>query len=57
MYTLSIISNYIILIAFLIGIKEVTIIIMMIKSFIFYDFYNYIISEILDDSLKKLIKI
>lgn len=56
MYTLSIISNYIILIAFLIGIKEVTIIIMMIKSFIFYDFYNYIISEILDDSLKKINK-
>lgn len=55
-YTLSIISNYIILIAFLIGIKEVTIIIMMIKSFIFYDFYNYIISEILDDSLKKINK-
>lgn len=55
-YTSSIISNYIILITFLMGINEVTIIIMMIKSFIFYDFYNYIICKILDNSLKEINK-
>lgn len=55
-YILSIISMYISLVPLLVGVKEVAIIIIMIKGFIFYDFYNYIISKVLDDSLKKINK-
>lgn len=55
-YILSIISNYISLIAFLEGFQEISTIYMMIKSFTFYDFYNYVISKILDDSFNEINK-
>ena len=53
-YIFSIISNYINIAALLLGAKEIIIITMMIKNIILYEFYNYIISKVLEDSLKKI---
>lgn len=53
-YMVSILMYYIGLTCLIIGYKEITEIIIFIKCITFYKFYNYIISKVLDSSLKKI---
>lgn len=53
-YMVSIIINYVGLIALLKGNEKIAVFIIIIKCNIFYGFYDYIISKILENSLKKI---